>query len=256
MVRFYTVVYKEKNKNNKEKELFDYLANNNINIEKVNDLNSVLMKIGMTINNNSKLLYKVDYPINDDNFADALENEVIEISKKYNIVIEKLDCYIDYEKLISFALSGTSNSGELIIKPTKKNNSGIEIISECISKLDAKNKTLIITDPFIFPYKYDDNYKINLVNLLLSTNAKRIIFRIPVDQSRYNKKFYNSFKKEMGNIEISIKVFVKCHDRFWLCKENKRGFVMGSSFNEISNKISRIDMLEEKEVTSLLKMLG
>ena len=49
-----------------------------------------------------------------------------------------------------------------------------------LSKLKAENNTILVTDPYLFPYirnpSEEQTYKTELVNLLVSLHAKKVIF--------------------------------------------------------------------------------
>lgn len=49
-----------------------------------------------------------------------------------------------------------------------------------LSKLKAENNTILVTDPYLFPYirnpSEEQTYKTELVNLLVSLHAKKLYF--------------------------------------------------------------------------------
>ena len=126
-----------------------------------------------------------------------------------------------------------------------------------LSKLKAENNTILVTDPYLFPYirnpSEEQTYKTELVNLLVSLHAKKVIF---CSKEKKNTVMFQSIETELQNKGIILgfdQRLEECHDRFWYCPETQKGVMFGTSLNGIGKKICRIDELSDLEVKELKK---
>ena len=109
-----------------------------------------------------------------------------------------------------------------------------------------------MTDPYLFPYirnpSEEQTYKTELVNLLVSLHAKKVIF---CSKEKKNTVMFQSIETELQNKGIILgfdQRLEECHDRFWYCPETQKGVMFGTSLNGIGKKICRIDELSDLEV--------
>lgn len=122
-----------------------------------------------------------------------------------------------------------------------------------LAKLDAESKTILVTDPYLFPPRPYAGYKDDLVTILRSTKAKAIVF---CAQEKKNDTLFQEVHDELQNHSIALTFdtsLEECHDRFWYCPETEKCVIFGTSMNGIGQKICRIDMLRDDEVVELKK---
>lgn len=116
--------------------------------------------------------------------------------------------------------------------------------------------TLIITDPYLFPRNFDSSYENMIKNILAFSKSSKIIVYIP--QNKLNQELFNNVANHLLTFDINLchRDRNDFHDRFWICVESKKGFIMGTSLNGVSRKIFRLDNLYECEVEIVLKELS
>lgn len=122
-----------------------------------------------------------------------------------------------------------------------------------LAKLDAESKTILVTDPYLFPPRPYSGYKDDLVTILCGTKAKAIVF---CAKEKKNASLYQEVYDELNNKGISLTFDTRledCHDRFWYCPETEKCVIFGTSMNGIGRKICRIDTLRDDEVVELKK---
>lgn len=122
-----------------------------------------------------------------------------------------------------------------------------------LAKLNAENKTLLVTDPYLFPPKPYQAYKGELLTILRSTKAKTIVFcaKSKINNTLF-QEVYNDLQKQGVQLTFDTRL-EECHDRFWYCPETEKCVIFGTSMNGIGRKICRIDMLRDDEVVELKK---
>lgn len=132
----------------------------------------------------------------------------------------------------------------------------VTVASAELSKLNADNNTVLITDPYLFPNMCnsteEQQYENDLESLLAGLKAKKIIY---CAKNIKNNSMYQRMKNLLqnhGTILIFDQRLDECHDRFWYCPETEKTIVFGTSLNGIGRKICRIDELKDAE-TSVLK---
>jgi hypothetical protein len=119
--------------------------------------------------------------------------------------------------------------------------------------LEKELDSLILVDPYIFPQKYDDNYKqllLSIIKYFDNINVMEII-----TQNNYNRILYSELSNEINNKnQINIKNTDMIHDRFWIFNKSK-GIVVGTSLNGVGNKYTLINPLNDKDIKDILEML-
>ena len=151
----------------------------------------------------------------------------------------------------------TSQNLDLTSTNTFISNIGSDFIQNMtpfITDLDAQNKTVIITDPYLFPSPRpggDALYYQKLEQLLRKLNCNQIIYTAPpkslTDFSRI-KATLAANGIQLDNRTITIPI----HDRYWICLENQKGFFTGTSPNGMMNKLCQINSLSSDDITDLL----
>lgn len=122
-----------------------------------------------------------------------------------------------------------------------------------LAKLDAENKTILVTDPYLFPPSPYAGYKDDLLKILRSTKAKAIVF---CAKRKKNDALFQELYNALDSDGIPLTFDTRledCHDRFWYCPETEKCVIFGTSMNGIGRKICRIDMLRDDEVVELKK---
>ena len=120
-----------------------------------------------------------------------------------------------------------------------------------LSKLDAAGNTVLVTDPYLFPDSPDGAYQADLVCILKSLNAAKIIY---CAKTKRNDVFYQQVQAVLQSTGTTLDFSNQlddCHDRFWYCPETEKCVVFGTSLNGIGRKICRIDMLTTEETVEL-----
>lgn len=127
----------------------------------------------------------------------------------------------------------------------------LDIASIQLSKLQAENRIVLVTDPYLFPERSDSIYQSDLITLLSSLKAKKIIY---CAKAKRNDLFYQQAYTELQEkgIVLEFKKIDDFHDRFWYCPESGKCVIFGTSLNGIGRKVCRIDMLTDEE-TEVLK---
>ena len=123
-----------------------------------------------------------------------------------------------------------------------------------LAKLDASGKTVLITDPYLFPKQADATYPNDLIYLLKELSASKIIY---CADPKSNRVLYNRVVSELhasGTSLIFTTALSECHDRFWYCPETEKCVILGTSLNGIGKKICRVDTLNDTEVLELKQL--
>lgn len=120
-----------------------------------------------------------------------------------------------------------------------------------LSKLSADGKTVLVTDPYLFPNSPDGAYSADLEALLKGLGAAKIVY---CAKTTRNDAFYRRMQAALGAAGTVLDFTNRlsdCHDRFWYCPETEKCLVFGTSLNGIGRKICRIDMLTPEETAEL-----
>ena len=151
----------------------------------------------------------------------------------------------------------TSQNLDLTSTNTFISNTGSDFLqnmSSFVTGLDAQNKTVIITDPYLFPSpQYGGNtlYYQKLEQLLRMLNCNQIIYTAhPKHPTGFTciKTALAANSIQLDNKTITIPI----HDRYWICPENQKGFFTGTSPNGMKNKLCQISLLSSDDITDLL----
>ncbi len=127
------------------------------------------------------------------------------------------------------------------------------VISAHIPLLQATGKTVIITDPYLFPTNGDDAYFQELTQLLKDLQCTRIIY---VNRPKKPDKFSQMVTdlSAAGIVLDNICTTTSIHDRYWICLESQKGFITGTSPNGMSGKLSHINELPADDVKTLIDL--
>lgn len=198
------------------------------------------------------------------------EKEIMKILKKHNIKLTKIEFDVDLSMLQNHIMSiETKTTDEFYVIESVYSMESLMDFSNSdvmwdsaflyLKKLDVENKTLLITDPYLF---FGDkgrhkNYHPKLISFFNELNPKKII------SFSCDKKRFVLFKNECGetldkDIILEHKVDDTYHDRFWLCPETKKGVVIGKSLNDVRSKkayISELDDIDTKAILEDLKFI-
>jgi len=148
---------------------------------------------------------------------------------------------------------------EDIMHITKDRVSIGDMLREQLKNL-SPSKELIIIDGYVFKKREDEELKDHLkffTDIFSPTisNIKDLKF---ITSSKYNKANYDFFKKSLTELNPELAVVCNTtedfHDRFWIIDRTK-GLVIGTSINGIGNKYALWDVLCDKDIKYLLKIL-
>lgn len=220
------------------------------------DCSEYLEKHGVYLLHKSSSIESFDFGQVDDNTADELEQEIKDFAETLQIRIIDVRAYLDYDKILTLAVSDLFEGDvqillEDVIIPNTAEDYEARVM-RYINELHSQGKTLILTDPYLFMSRESD-YINELDRLLRGSGAGKIVCFMP---QRCQNATYTDITSRLSSIKFEFHEYDDCHDRFWLCPEEKTGFCMGTSLNGLGRKICRIDMLELVEVEVLLKELA
>lgn len=235
--------------------LIEYLEKENIKVLQGASEKEELEEYGIYIINPSYIAYTFIYPFDitqdTDSFL-AIEQKIIEFAyNNAHLKVEEIKARLDYENILDRLYSKRLYLTEDVLIPSNCTNYEAYIITY-LNNLFPTDNTLIITDPYLFPQKSDSTYESMICNILAASRSKKIIAYIP--QAKLNTALFNSVVSYLStiNIELVQRNREDIHDRFWVCVENAKGFVMGTSLNGLGRKISRVDNLYREEVEIVL----
>lgn len=123
-----------------------------------------------------------------------------------------------------------------------------------ITGLDAQNKTVIITDPFLFPLPQKGGkslYYQKLEQLLCMLKCNCLIYTAqPQNAAGFTR---TKAALAANGIQLDNRLFsIPIHDRYWICLENQKGFFTGTSPNGMIYKLSQIGLISPVDVSDLL----
>ena len=209
-----------------------------------------LENIGIIIQGKSHVRYTLTWKD-----CTKTEQEIIDyIEKKHDIKLEELIATIDYNRFFSYFSS--SHQGANIEPLTEEilhlnlEQSALEAkIASYLNKISTQKEQedLIITDPW-FLHIEDDAQK-RLVQLLENANIKNM----KIYTQKHGEKDNFSSKLNAVNINHTIYKTNIFHDRFWIMGDC--GFVVGTSFNTIGEKIALIDYLSSDDVKTICNLI-
>lgn len=125
-----------------------------------------------------------------------------------------------------------------------------------LGKLDSENKTVYITDPYLFcGSAHDPDYERDLALILKHLKAAKIVYcASSIQDQQLFQNICNDLAKQNCQLIHDSKL-TDCHDRFWYCSDTNKAVVFGTSFNGLCKKICRVDLLKEEETDELNKEL-
>lgn len=152
-------------------------------------------------------------------------------------------------KSSSFSVEFTGN--ETLIAKVGINGKALAINE--LKKLEATNKTVIITDSYLFESGGDPTYKDIICDILLSLNAHKIIH---VSYQGPGERAVRGYVKNALQAQGCLFEYkeAKIHDRYWLCLDNEKAISM-NSISGLGKKTSTITTLETGEVSDLIDEL-
>ncbi len=148
---------------------------------------------------------------------------------------------------------------EDILHKTKDRVSIGDMLREQLKNL-SPSKELIIIDSYVFKTRKDEELKDHFkffTDIFSPTisNIKDLKF---ITSPKYNGANYDFFKKSLTELNPELTVVCNTtedfHDRFWIIDRTK-GLVIGTSINGIGNKYALWDILCDKDIKYLLKIL-
>lgn len=192
---------------------------------------------------------------------DFIEKDIIKFAKNLNLGVERLKAYIDYDKVLSIFvekknLKYITEEIFYIYNDDERSTYVVDTIKEKIKELCLNdNSTLIITDPYFMSCgNSSDSYQALLRNIF--NDGKK--YKIKLFKPRGNEQIFNEFKNNMNLMNKDAEVICcnNIHDRFWVCPENRKGFVMGTSLNGLGRKFCYISMMNQEDVESVLRFIN
>ena len=247
------------------------LVQENIEVSDVLDAfnNKLKMELGIGFNiingiNDLIGIPEVSFVINNDNakIPDKLLQFVLleyskhSIEKIHNKSLQDLgmsiEIYLKKEEKIKQVLKNIENNNSILLKNIT-NEEKLNCFSSFFSKIEAEEKELIITDPYLFKEsknkKEDDEYCNILAKIIMKAKAKSI--RVITNYRNYN----NDIHKKKLTQDIKIIWNDDFHDRFWIA-DRKKGFYTGTSINGLGKRITLINLLSKDEVKIIIDELN
>ena len=127
----------------------------------------------------------------------------------------------------------------------------ISDITRELQKLDAENKTVVITDPHLFPRNHGQQYQSELVGLLCGIKASKYRYcSLRLD----NQRLFNDVCSDLSAQGIALERTNACidsHDRFWYCPDNEKCMSVGTSPNGVGTRIFEIHMLAADDTAEI-----
>lgn len=212
-----------------------------------------LADLGIHIVNKSNVPYTltwIDKSLTEDYIIYYLKNKFyIELQE----ITAKLDLNTILNKLIvgnNGAINSNENLNSLIesvIFQSRDKRQLSEKVTEYIDGINTSYKKLYITDPYLFK-----GNPALISKLLKHSKASKIV----AYTSNIDYSILQYVKNQLGDIDLEVVETDVFHDRFWICPENKNGFVLGTSLNGLGNKIALIDYISKEDVDSILSYIS
>ena len=253
------------------------LVQENIEVSDVLDAfnNKLKMELGIVFNiingiNDLIGIPEVSFVINNDNakIPDKLLQFVLleyskhSIEKIHNKSLQDLgmsiEIYLKKEEKIKQVLKNIENNNSILEVLLKNitNEEKLNCFSSFFSKIEAEEKELIITDPYLFKEsknkKEDDEYCNILAKIIMKAKAKSI--RVITNYRNYNNDIHKKIENKLTQ-DIKIIWNDDFHDRFWIA-DRKKGFYTGTSINGLGKRITLINLLSKDEVKIIIDELN
>ncbi|EOU2050680.1 MAG: hypothetical protein E6610_07505 [Clostridium perfringens] len=221
-----------------------------------------LNSIGAIVDNKELIVYTLYF--SKDCNVDEVEENIIRDSKMFYFNIKPLTAHIDLSILIEKKVNGDLVWGrkgqqllpllEGVIKPNDISNTASFMIDN-LQGLYSVEKTVVITDNYLFPLKHDNQYEKDLTSVLESLKAKEIIHYGM--KKTLDKNLFENVKSYLikFNITLTHKDIDDFHDRFWITKETHDGLVFGTSLNGIGKKLCYYDKVSKEDAQIVLDYL-
>ena len=246
------------------------LVQENIEVSDVLDAfnNKLKMELGIGFNiingiNDLIGIPEVSFVINNDNakIPDKLLQFVLleyskhSIEKIHNKSLQDLgmsiEIYLKKEEKIKQVLKNIENNNSIlqeeVLLKNITNEEKLNCFSSFFSKIEAEEKELIITDPYLFKEsknkKEDDEYCNILAKIIMKAKAKSI--RVITNYRNYNNDIHKKIENKLTQ-DIKIIWNDDFHDRFWIA-DRKKGFYTGTSINGLGKRITLINILSKDE---------
>ena len=255
------------------------LVQENIEVSDVLDAfnNKLKMELGIGFNiingiNDLIGIPEVSFVINNDNakIPDKLLQFVLleyskhSIEKIHNKSLQDLgmsiEIYLKKEEKIKQVLKNIENNNSIlqeeVLLKNITNEEKLNCFSSFFSKIEAEEKELIITDPYLFKEsknkKEDDEYCNILAKIIMKSKAKSI--RVITNYRNYNNDIHKKIENKLTQ-DIKIIWNDDFHDRFWIA-DRKKGFYTGTSINGLGKRITLINLLSKDEVKIIIDELN
>lgn len=255
------------------------LVQENIEVSDVLDAfnNKLKMELGIGFNiingiNDLIGIPEVSFVINNDNakIPDKLLQFVLleyskhSIEKIHNKSLQDLgmsiEIYLKKEEKIKQVLKNIENNNSIlqeeVLMKNITNEEKLNCFSSFFSKIEAEEKELIITDPYLFKEsknkKEDDEYCNILAKIIMKAKAKSI--RVITNYRNYNNDIHKKIENKLTQ-DIKIIWNDDFHDRFWIA-DRKKGFYTGTSINGLGKRITLINLLSKDEVKIIIDELN
>ena len=255
------------------------LVQENIEVSDVLDAfnNKLKMELGIGFNiingiNDLIGIPEVSFVINNDNakIPDKLLQFVLleyskhSIEKIHNKSLQDLgmsiEIYLKKEEKIKQVLKNIENNNSIlqeeVLLKNITNEEKLNCFSSFFSKIEAEEKELIITDPYLFKEsknkKEDDEYCNILAKIIMKAEAKSI--RVITNYRNYNNDIHKKIENKLTQ-DIKIIWNDDFHDRFWIA-DRKKGFYTGTSINGLGKRITLINLLSKDEVKIIIDELN
>lgn len=222
-----------------------------------------LQSVGVIVDNIEVVPYTICFP-NDCN-VDEIEYKIITKAKEYKHIIKPITAHIDLDILMNKYARGELALGgkgerllpllEDVIKPSDISNTASFMIDN-LGGLYATGKTVIITDNYLFPERYDNEYKRDLQAILEFLKADKII-HFGMNRT-FNNDLFTDIELYLNNYGMKLihKEIRDFHDRFWIVKETYDGLVFGTSLNGIGRKLCYYDAISREDAKVVLEYLN
>ena len=255
------------------------LVQENIEVSDVLDAfnNKLKMELGIGFNiingiNDLIGIPEVSFVINNDNakIPDKLLQFVLleyskhSIEKIHNKSLQDLgmsiEIYLKKEEKIKQVLKNIENNNSIlqeeVLLKNITNEEKLNCFSSFFSKIEAEEKELIITYPYLFKEsknkKEDDEYCNILAKIIMKAKAKSI--RVITNYRNYNNDIHKKIENKLTQ-DIKIIWNDDFHDRFWIA-DRKKGFYTGTSINGLGKRITLINLLSKDEVKIIIDELN
>ena len=244
-------------------DMCNYLKSINVDSAQTNFWGKKFLNhIGVIVDNEESIVYTLCFP--KDCNVDEVEANIIKYGNECYHNIKPIKARIDLKILCEMEMNGELVLGEKgeklvpllegVIKPTDISDTASFMIDKLVG-LCENQKTIVITDNYLFPNKYDNQYKKDLIAVLESLKAKEIVhFGM---QKTLDINLFSDIQSHLSsyNITLSHRDINDFHDRFWITKETYDGFVFGTSLNGIGKKLCYYDEIKKEDAKEVLDYL-